>query len=91
MMKKRENLGREFIDEAYAAFDIIADRAESFPVVHKDIRRALMKRFPYAIYFRQEMDAVIIFVVIPPLGHHESGSVDCDSCLDVSSGLRFSP
>ena len=62
--EQRRNLGNEFVEAAYAAFEILAERAESFPPVRRDVRRALMKRFPYAIYFRRDPDAVIIFVVI---------------------------
>jgi plasmid stabilization system protein ParE len=61
---RRRGLGQEFVEAAYTAFDAIAERPESFPVVHKGVRRALMKRFPFAIYFRNETEAIVVFVVI---------------------------
>ena len=62
--KQRAGLGAEFAEEAYAAFEALAERPRSFPVVRRNVRRALMKRFPYAIYFQPEDEAVTILVVV---------------------------
>lgn len=62
--RQRPELDKEFLDAAYAGIDVIAARPASFPVVHKDVQRALLKRFPYAIYFRTDREAVIILVVV---------------------------
>jgi hypothetical protein len=40
----------------------------SFPTAHRDIRRAVVGRFPYAIYFRLVDDDVIV------LAHHAQPS-----------------
>jgi plasmid stabilization system protein ParE len=61
---QRPGLGNEFVHAAYDAFDIIAERPTSFPIAHKSVRRALMKRFPYAVYFESRDEAVEILVVI---------------------------
>jgi plasmid stabilization system protein ParE len=37
------------VDEALGA---IRDRPEGFPVVTGELRRALLRRFPYAVYFK---------------------------------------
>jgi plasmid stabilization system protein ParE len=55
-------------DDAAAAFllevDHVLERVrqnyEQFPVAHRDLRRALLKQFPYAIYFRAEGDLVTV-------------------------------
>ena len=57
-------LGKEFIDE----FDKLVLRIAAVPgrwmVIENDIRRALMPRFPYVIYFRQvSSDRIRITVV----------------------------
>lgn len=57
-------LGNEFLDAAYRAFDLLASRPKSFPIVHKHVRRALMRRFPYAIYFKIEHESIMVLVVI---------------------------
>jgi plasmid stabilization system protein ParE len=35
-----------------------------FPAVSREIRRALLQTFPYAVYFRVTDDAVIILAVL---------------------------
>jgi len=34
-----------------------------FRVVYKDVRRALVKRFPFAVYFREDSDVINIVSV----------------------------
>jgi len=36
------------VDESLLAF---AERPEQYPVVHRDVRRALVRRFPYGVFF----------------------------------------
>jgi hypothetical protein len=46
-------LGREFIDEFERQVLRIAAAPERWTILQRDVRRALMKRFPFVIYFRQ--------------------------------------
>ena len=46
-----------------AALEAIGKRPESFPAVHRDVRRALLKRFPDGIYFIKEMDWIRIIAI----------------------------
>lgn len=46
-------LGGEFIDEFEREVLRIAAAPRRWVVLTRDVRRALMKRFPYIIYFRQ--------------------------------------
>jgi plasmid stabilization system protein ParE len=52
--QQREGLGHEFLDGALAAFQRIGEEPLTYPVVHRNTRRALMTRFPFGIYFRVE-------------------------------------
>ncbi len=57
-------LGQDFLDQVLEKFLSIAKQPEMFPVVYKDIRRALLNRFPFAIYYRKETDAIVVLAVI---------------------------
>lgn len=60
--EQRSGLGDEFLEEIDGTLKQIKERPESFPVSHKDdIRRALVNRFPYAVFFavNQQLIAVI--------------------------------
>jgi plasmid stabilization system protein ParE len=47
-------LGLDFIRSADAALAAIARSPHRYPVVLRQVRRVLMRRFPYAIYFVSE-------------------------------------
>ena len=49
--QRRDGLGSEFIDEFLSCVDRIENNPELYPVVDADVRRALLRRFPYAIYY----------------------------------------
>jgi toxin ParE1/3/4 len=53
-------LGAGFTDELDITAQRIADNALQFPLVFRDVRRAILRRFPYSLLFRVEPDAVTI-------------------------------
>jgi toxin ParE1/3/4 len=58
---QRQGLGDDFMLCIEAALDAIAHRPRSFPVVHRQTRRALVRRFPYLVLF-VELPAFITVV-----------------------------
>ena len=61
---QRAGLGHEFVDEVAEASAAIATRPLSFPKVHGEMRRAILRRFPYGVFFRTTTDEVIILGVV---------------------------
>jgi plasmid stabilization system protein ParE len=57
---QRPGLGHEFLAAAQNLVDAIAQHPLRYPVVRRDTRRALLPRFPYAIYFRIYDDVIVI-------------------------------
>jgi plasmid stabilization system protein ParE len=49
---QRGGLGDEFLQAAQTIVDRLAENALSFPVVHRDRRRAVFPRFPYSLIYR---------------------------------------
>ncbi len=60
---RRDGLGHEFLLAVEARLAAIQRHPESFPVVHQQIRRALIRRFPYGIFFIVEESNVIVLAV----------------------------
>lgn len=58
--EKRAGLGHEFLDVVAAAEVAVSERPESFPVIHRDTRRALLPRFPYALFYRLYDERIIV-------------------------------
>ena len=65
--RERPELGAEFLFELSAAIDKIAANPLRFEEVRKGIRRCLLDRFPYGIYFRMP-DANTVRIIV--VRHH---------------------
>jgi plasmid stabilization system protein ParE len=61
---RETGLGIRFIGEIRASLQHIADNPLRFPTVDEDVRRALLHRFPYSIYFVNEPEAAAIMAVL---------------------------
>jgi plasmid stabilization system protein ParE len=53
-------LGEEFLRALDSCVATIQRLPESHPVVYRDIRRALMNRFPYGVFYVREGDAITV-------------------------------
>jgi plasmid stabilization system protein ParE len=66
---QRAGLGREF-EQALGRVQNIVERApESYPLVYRTLRRALMRRFPYSVYFSLSEDRIEIHAVLHTRRH----------------------
>jgi len=61
--KERLGLGMEFLAEIQLLIQRIADTPEQFPMLYRDIRKAVARRFPYCIYFRERDQRIIVLAV----------------------------
>ena len=48
----QEGLGKRFSADMDALVSRMSEQPQQFPRVRQDIRRAVLRRFPYALYFR---------------------------------------
>jgi plasmid stabilization system protein ParE len=54
--KEAPGLGRRFRAAVVAAIQRMAANPSQFPQIYKDVRRTLLRRFPYALLFVIEAD-----------------------------------
>lgn len=57
-------LGFEFLQELRAAYERIVDHPFGYEDIRSGIRRALTRRFPYAVYFSVEGETIVIVAVL---------------------------
>ena len=57
-------LGETFLAAVDSAFDAIERYPEMFSRVHGEVRRALVSKFPYAVFFRVEPKRVVVLTVL---------------------------
>lgn len=61
---QRAGLGGEFLARLGAAVDRLRSLPYSYPVVHHDVRRAVLDRFPYLVYFRIDGEHVRVIACL---------------------------
>jgi plasmid stabilization system protein ParE len=58
-----KGLGTDFINSIETTLQSISHQPESFPIVYKNVRRALIKKFPFGIHYIIENNIIIVLAV----------------------------
>ena len=61
---KRDGLGAAFTLELDALYERIAQNPAQFPEIGDGAQRALLRRFPYAVYFVDGEEAPVVIAVL---------------------------
>jgi len=90
--EQKTGLGRELANEINKTIERIKENPDQFPVALKtiknDIRKALVNRFPYAIYFRIQK---ILFIEIISVFHTYRDPDDWQNRADGGTDTRTRP
>ncbi len=57
---KSEGLGSEFMRALDATLSAIQRNPTSYAVIHQSVRRAMLRRFPYGIFYLTESERIIV-------------------------------
>lgn len=57
---QQTGLGAEFRAEVSRVIDRLAATPRIYQIVHRDIRRAIVRRFPYLIWYRVAAETVMV-------------------------------
>ena len=63
---QRAGLGNEFLAALRERLDAVRGHPESSPVLYRGIRRAVVSRFPYLVFYVSRTDRVAVLAVL----HH---------------------
>ena len=58
------DLASDFIDELDGVLARVRDNPAHFQPVHRDLHRALLRRFPYAVFYSFTDQVVVVFAVL---------------------------
>ncbi|MBI2298209.1 MAG: type II toxin-antitoxin system RelE/ParE family toxin [Armatimonadetes bacterium] len=61
---QRGGLSHDFLDPLRAAIDRIAEQPLVYQDLRAGVRRVLLRRFPYCVYFAVEGEAVVVLAVL---------------------------
>jgi len=59
---ERVGLGIEFLAELGAIYYLVEESPLKYQVLKWDVRRALTRRFPYAVYFLVENESIVVLM-----------------------------
>ena len=62
--QQQSGLGQEFLDEALAVCMRLAEAPLAYELIHRCARRALLRRFPFAVFYIFEEDVVLVVGVL---------------------------
>ena len=60
---RRDGLGEEFLSCVDACIQAVCRMPEMYEKVHKDYRRGLVRRFPYAVFYEYSGQTVTVYCV----------------------------
>lgn len=58
--ERSEGLGLEFLRAADACLSAVQRNPAAYPPVHAQVRRALLRRFPYALFYLVEAETLVL-------------------------------
>ena len=61
---QRQGLGGEFLDEVTRILEILNEKPRLYPQVHKNLHRAMLRRFPFGIFYHVDSEGIIIVAVM---------------------------
>ena len=61
--RHRDGLGGEFLGCVDAAIESACRDPEAYPIVHREVRRVLVRRFPYGVFYRLREQTTVVLAV----------------------------
>lgn len=61
--QERAGLGSEFLAEIERLLQRVASSPEQFPILYRDVRKDVARRFPYCVYFRERNQHIVVLAV----------------------------
>ncbi|MBI1748241.1 MAG: type II toxin-antitoxin system RelE/ParE family toxin [Acidobacteria bacterium] len=62
--EKESGLGYDFAVEVYLTIERTVSFPKAWPVIEEDIRRSLVRRFPYGILYSEEKEGIYIVAIM---------------------------
>jgi len=57
-------LGVRLLERVELALTHLAEDPDAWPIVHRNVRRVVLRRFPYALFYLRESDRVIVLALL---------------------------
>lgn len=67
--RQRRGLGYEFLDEVVTLLQTVQQHPLVYPVIHRETHRALMRRFPFGVFYLVEPEYIVVVAVMHASRH----------------------
>jgi plasmid stabilization system protein ParE len=57
---RHSGLGSRFLEEVGTIVLRVEENPHQFPIVFQDVQRALLRKFPYGLFFHVENEAIVV-------------------------------
>ena len=57
---KLRGLGTRFLDQVEITILRLQENPQQFPMVFQDVHRALLRKYPYGLFFRVEISEIVV-------------------------------
>jgi plasmid stabilization system protein ParE len=61
---RSSGLGGEFLDVIRPALQTLGREPDLYPRIHADIRRCVVRRFPFAVFYTRDDDGIVGFAAM---------------------------
>jgi toxin ParE1/3/4 len=61
--ERDQELGDDFLRRVYRCIASVERNPRLFPIVHRQMRRALVRRFPFQLLYEIESEEIIIYAI----------------------------
>ncbi|MBI3629402.1 MAG: type II toxin-antitoxin system RelE/ParE family toxin [Candidatus Rokubacteria bacterium] len=62
--RQRVGLGLAFVQQVDALLDRVRLNPMQYQIVHREVRRAIPRRFPYGVFYRIDGSEILVFAVV---------------------------
>jgi len=61
---RRPGLGDRFMKAVTRTMNLISSSPEMFPIVYRDVRRALVRPFPFGVFYRTHPESIHVLALL---------------------------
>lgn len=61
--EQRPGLGRDLVAQVGNVLDRITDNPHQWQVIYRDVRRAIVQKFPYGVFYRIDGFDIVVFAI----------------------------
>jgi plasmid stabilization system protein ParE len=62
-LKESPRIAAAFVDQVEATIKLVREKPTTWRVLHQNVRRCLVRRFPFGVYYTVENDEIVVWAI----------------------------